>query len=267
MLAIFCLRLACGLIGSLILFSPGLVNPRFYRVQFLTALALTAASGVLMRELPGAWLWPAGTVLILAFVGSLVWSLEAAPGGRILTGFTLVALVATLGLAGQSRLDAMLAERATVGCTTGSALCADYHRAACLADDLTSAALLGTATTAMLMGHSYLIAPSMSLTPLLRLVAGLFGAVLLRMGLASVGLWSWTAEHSFFNLEDETVFWLPLRWAVGLAAPLILGWMALESARIRSTQSATGILYVVVICCFLGELTSQLLFRDTGIFL
>jgi hypothetical protein len=35
--------------------------------------------------------------------------------------------------------------------------------------------------------------------------------------------------------------------------------MAWESAKIRSTQSATGILYVVVIFCFLGELSSQLL--------
>ena len=31
---------------------------------------------------------------------------------------------------------------------------------------------------------------------------------------------------------------------------------------IRSTQSATGILYVVVIFCFLGELTGQLLRSD-----
>ena len=50
-----------------------------------------------------------------------------------------------------------------------------------------------------------------------------------------------------------------MRWLLGLIAPLVLGWMAWETARIRSTQSATGILYVVVIVCFLGELMSQLL--------
>ena len=33
--------------------------------------------------------------------------------------------------------------------------------------------------------------------------------------------------------------------------------MAWETARIRSTQSATGILYVVTIVCFLGELLSR----------
>jgi hypothetical protein len=38
--------------------------------------------------------------------------------------------------------------------------------------------------------------------------------------------------------------------------------MAWQTARLRSTQSATGILYVVVICCFFGELTGQVL-RDS----
>ena len=50
-----------------------------------------------------------------------------------------------------------------------------------------------------------------------------------------------------------------MRWAVGFAGVLGLTWMAWRTARIRSTQSATGILYVVVIFCFLGELTGQLL--------
>jgi hypothetical protein len=41
--------------------------------------------------------------------------------------------------------------------------------------------------------------------------------------------------------------------------------MAWQTARIRSTQSATGILYVAVIFCFLGELTGQLLWSSTGL--
>jgi hypothetical protein len=116
----------------------------------------------------------------------------------------------------------------------------------------------------MLIGHSYLIAPAMSLTPLRRLLGGLFVALFLRMGVAALGLSSWTAEHSLVNLTGETMMWLPVRWLVGLAIPLILAWMTWQAARIRSTQSATGILYVVVIMCFLGELTNQLLFDHTG---
>ena len=50
----------------------------------------------------------------------------------------------------------------------------------------------------------------------------------------------------------------------GLAGPAVLSYLTWETAKIRSTQSATGILYVVVILCFLGELTSQLLQTATG---
>jgi hypothetical protein len=53
--------------------------------------------------------------------------------------------------------------------------------------------------------------------------------------------------------------WLAARWVAGLLAPIVLTWMAWQSARIRSTQSATGILYVVVIFVFFGELTDMIL--------
>ena len=127
-----------------------------------------------------------------------------------------------------------------------------------------SALVLGSATTAMLMGHSYLISPTMSIAPLMRLLAAVGVAVILRTGLACLGLWWWTSGQSASNVGTDTTFWLPVRWILGLIAPLVLGWMAWETARIRSTQSATGILYVVVIVCFLGELTSMLLLERTG---
>jgi hypothetical protein len=132
-----------------------------------------------------------------------------------------------------------------------------------LLDDLASAAVLGTATSAMLMGHSYLIAPAMTMTPLLRLLAAFALALAVRIGLACVGLWQWTAAGGHVNLETETIAWLAARWLVGFVAPIVLGWLAWETARIRSTQSATGILYVVVIVVFLGELTSLLLVEKT----
>jgi hypothetical protein len=247
MLPLFCLRLAAGLIGSLLLLSPAQVNPRFYRAHFLIALGLASVALVFLAGAGGVAL-PAvvGVGMALAFAGSLAWSVEGAPAGRLLAGLTAAALAAAL----------VLVELAAAG---------ERPPGWVLADSLTSAALLGTATTAMLIGHSYLIAPAMSLTPLLRLLAALFAATLARAGVAAVGLWSWTAGHSLFNLEDETVLWLPLRWGLGFVGPLVLGWMAWQTARMRSTQSATGILYVVVIFCFLGEVTSQLLLRDSGL--
>jgi hypothetical protein len=246
MLALFCLRLAVGLIGCLLLLPPAQINPRFYRTHFLTALGLGVVA--LAFSWDAVWGWPGlalGAGVVLSFLGSLSWSLEGSPGGR-----TSIVL-AFLGFA----TALTLTELRLVPTVPGPWL---------LLGSFTSAALLGTSTTAMLMGHSYLIAPAMSLAPLLRLLAALGVAVVLRGAVAAVALGSWTEGHSLFNLGDETVLWLPLRWGLGLLAPLVLDWMAWQAARIRSTQSATGILYVVVIFCFLGELTSQLLLGSTG---
>lgn len=240
--------------GALLVLSPAQVNPRFYRVQFLTVLGLTALAAYLLRDLLGTWHWLIiGLALLSAFAGSLVWSLDRSPGGQALVIVTACCMVVALGVASTA--------------TTAEGQHEDTIASAALPWQLfgeaTSAAVLGAATTAMLMGHSYLIAPTMSLTPLLRLLGLLFAAIGLRLLVAAVGLWEWSAVHSF-TPEDETVLWLPLRWGLGFVGPLILGWMAWQTTRIRSTQSATGILYVVVIFCFLGELTSQLLQRNTG---
>jgi hypothetical protein len=248
MLATFCLRLACGLVGSLLLLSPAQVNPRFYRVQLLTALGLTAVAAVfLWKDVETSlWLVLVGGV-VFAGLGSLLWSLDGAPAGRLLVVLTAACLVASLGLLKSSETFTQ-------------------SRAMVLAGEASSAALLGAATTAMLMGHSYLIAPSMSLTPLMRLLGAIFAAVFVRALVAGTGLWFWTAEHSLANLNDVTML-LPLRWGLGLVGPLVLAAMAWQTAKIRSTQSATGILYVVVIFTFLGELIGQLLCQMTGGFL
>jgi hypothetical protein len=250
MLALFCLRLATGLCAALLILSPKQINPRFYRTHFLAILGLASAAGIL--------LFGTGSLLLTlclamgltsAFVGSIVWSLQSAPGGRLAIGATTTCLVAAFIV-----WDLGTAHEAIAVQSSG------WH----LANNLASAWLLGTATTAMLMGHSYLIAPAMSLTPLLRLLVALASAVFLEAILAGLSLWSWTHEQPSANLTSVAVYWLPLRWAMSFVGPLVLGWMAWQSARIRSTQSATGILYVVVVFCFLGELTGQLVLSETG---
>jgi hypothetical protein len=245
MLAVFCLRLAAGLLACLPLLPAAEVNPRFFRTHFLTALGLTALAVLFLHDSAGPWLWLAlAGAALLAFAGSVVWHLEGAPGGRAMILLSVPVSAAALLLGGE----------ATRGQTTGWLV----------VDDLTSAALLGAATTAMLVGHSYLLAPAMSIRPLMRLLGALAACTLLRMAVAGTGLWSWTGRPGGGSLETELLLWLPVRWLLGFVGPLGLGWMAWETARIRSTQSATGILYVVVILCFLGELTSQLLLTRTG---
>jgi hypothetical protein len=248
MLVVFCLRLATGLLFSLQLLPGTQVNPRFYRTQFLVALGLAAVAAWFGYETAGPRLLAAlGVGMVMCLAGFLVWSLEGAPLGRL--AVWAAALPLAVGLA---RLE-----------TAGEPSDNLPWR---LAADGASAALLGSATSAMLMGHMYLIAPGMTLAPLRRLLLALFGALAGRLVLSGIalGFWSSTAGHSAFTLENETILWLPVRWGLGFVAPLVLGVMAWKTAAIRSTQSATGILYVVLIFCFLGELLGQLLQSTTG---
>lgn len=246
MLAVFALRLAIGMLACLMLLPSAIINPRFFRTHFLTALALAGVALACVRdEADGLTLTLLGAALGLAFVGSLVWGLEGAPGGRAFLVLTVLALAGAL-----VGLEATAVERSALP--------------GVLLGDATSAALLGSALTAMLLGHSYLIAPTMSLTPLMRLLAVLALATVARLAVDGYALGCWTAEHSFVSLKrGDAAILLPVRWLLGFLAPLILDGMAWQTARIRSTQSATGILYVVVIFCFLGELFSQLL-RGSG---
>ncbi len=155
-LSVFALRLAAGMTACLLLLSPAQVNPRFYRVHFLTALGL---AGLAALFAPAAGGWPMWTLLAagaaFALAGSVAWFLEKAPGGRSLIVLTLLALGGALVCVEAANPTAVQAPVATA-----------------LAN-VTSAAVLGAALTAMLMGHSYLIAPSMSLRPLLVLIGAL----------------------------------------------------------------------------------------------
>jgi hypothetical protein len=245
MMPIFCLRLASGLAFAALLLPIRQMNPRFFRAHFLAVLGLTACSGF--------FLWPEasmilrvelGVAMALSFLASLIWTLDRSPGARwigIGTACSLVGLLISL------TIERGPSDRPTLD----------------VIDNLSSAGILGTATTAMVVGHSYLTAPAMSIKPLTTLLAALGTSIAIRLGAAGFELAFWTRNHSFAKLDEITLF-VPVRWLVGLIGPAVLTVLAWQTAKIRSTQSATGILYVVVIFCFLGELISQVLLAMTG---
>src|SRR5438093_845236 len=98
MLALFCLRLAAGMIGALLLLDSRQINPRFFRVHYLTAFALTTVAAFFLRHL--LYLDGAGTTLgillglciVATFLGSLIWSLRNAPGGHCIAVVNAVVL-------------------------------------------------------------------------------------------------------------------------------------------------------------------------------
>ena len=58
-------------------------------------------------------------------------------------------------------------------------------------------------------------------------------------------------------------FWQ--RVLFGLAAPAVLSYLTWETAKIRSTQSATGILYVDFFTVVVGEMLANYVLLSTGL--
>lgn len=242
MLPLFCLRLSTGMLASLLLLDPKPINPRFFRTHFLTALGLGAVALLLLlnngESIPLALMFALG----LAALGSMVWSIEGTPGGRSLIALTTTAFALSLWRESASPLWTA-------------------------ANDVTTSALLGLSITAMLLGHSYLIAPQMSLSPLRHLLIALYVALFAKAVFAGLSLWMWTAAPTRSSVQVEALLWLPVRWGLGLLVPAILGAMAWKTTKLRNTQSSTGILYIVVVFVFVGELMAQLLLNVTGHYL
>jgi hypothetical protein len=140
-----------------------------------------------------------------------------------------------------------------------------------LATDLSSILLLGSASAAMVLGHWYLVVLDLPIGALRRLTLLLVVALALRalvVGLAlagpvhagyegarlvAAGLWS----------PDGVFVWMRLLF--GIAGPLSLIWFIWKTVEIRSTQSATGILYVQLFLVLAGELLAKYLRVAAGL--
>lgn len=244
----FLLRLSCGLAAAMAVTSPRWVTSGYYRNNLYVLLGLNVFATLIAwrgaDELAGGF-WPALVASLLCYVGSVLWLYEQPrPGISVLT---LIAALSALGLllhitwwSGESWLIPTLK----------------------LLDPLASAALLGSTTAAMLLGHWYLNAPGMKLEPLFRLIALMAGAIVVRSVICGLG-WMLLREHDIALNVTHTAL-LALRWLAGLVGPAIVAWMSWQTLRIPNTQSTTGILYVGVIGVFLGETIATLLASELG---
>jgi hypothetical protein len=124
-----------------------------------------------------------------------------------------------------------------------------------------SAAVLGSATTGMLLGHWYLVTPALTNRPLLRaievlLISLVLQAVVVPLTLSGVGRGSGSLTHAF-GLSPV----LAVLWALGsVVLPLVAAGLALATCRLRSFMSTTGLLYLAMIAILPGQLLGQLLF-------
>jgi hypothetical protein len=137
---------------------------------------------------------------------------------------------------------------------------------------LSSAALLGGACTAMILGHWYLILPSMRVSHLQTIVKYHIMSMIIRVAVVAaavyvaVSTWQPGAGPSFrvyITSVAGVFFWQ--RVLFGLAGPAVLSYLTWETAKIRSTQSATGILYVDFFTVVVGEVLAKYLLLVTRV--
>jgi hypothetical protein len=64
-------------------------------------------------------------------------------------------------------------------------------------------------------------------------------------------------------MRDGFFFWSRVLW--GLVAPLVLAPFVVKTARMKSNQAATGLLYVGVVFVLVGELLATYLTRRSGL--
>lgn len=135
------------------------------------------------------------------------------------------------------------------------------------------AVLFGAVVWAMNLGHWYLVSASLPSGLLVRATEAFALLVLVRAAFALVAL-GWVARFSagaaneaLANLldpmRDGFFFWSRVTW--GLVAPLVLAPFVVKTARMKSNQAATGLLYVGLVFVLVGELLAAYLTRRSGL--
>ena len=141
-----------------------------------------------------------------------------------------------------------------------------------VASFLSSVALLGGACTAMTLGHWFLVIPSMQVSHLqsvvkLHIVSMVVRTVVVAAAVfVAIATWEPGLGPSFrhYILSVSGVFFWQ-RVLFGLGGPAMLSYLTWETAKIRATQSATGILYVDFFTVVVGEVLAKYLLLATRV--
>jgi hypothetical protein len=250
MLADFATRLGCGLAVMLLATPWRSVPPPFFRTQCQVILALLVLAALDLGRAGGS---PTETAIVvasavLAYFGSVAWGL----------GLPRVGLPIALAIA-------LLAGGGLVWGAEGSTW---EIQALNASGRLASAVVIGSTLTAMLLGHYYLTAPSMSITPLRGLVRWMSWTLMVRALLAGLGVWLLYRGAGESSLPSSvSPFFLAVRWGMGFGGTSLATYLTWKTVEIRSTQSATGILYIALALVLFGELAAMTMSRSVGVLL
>ncbi len=129
-------------------------------------------------------------------------------------------------------------------------------------------AATGGVFAAMILGHWYLVTPKLSERPLILFARAL--TVILALQVALFLVWVATGAGPaggapFAVLVGPWALFVWLRLLVGLVFPLVVSWAAVQTARSRSMESATGLLYINVGSIAAGTILAAGLYFGAGV--
>jgi hypothetical protein len=119
----------------------------------------------------------------------------------------------------------------------------------------------------MILGHWYLVTPKLPEAPLILLARVLLGVMVVQVVLfaAWIALAAGPADGAPFSaLTGDWALFVWLRLVVGLVFPLVVSWAAVQTARTRSMESATGLLYINVGTIAAGTILAAGLYFGAG---
>ena len=128
-------------------------------------------------------------------------------------------------------------------------------------------AAIGGVFAAMILGHWYLVTPKLPEAPLILLARVLLAVVASRSCCSGPGSATGAGPADvapFSSLVGPWALFVWLRLIVGLVFPLVVCWAAVQTARTRSMESATGLLYINVGSIAAGTILAAGLYFGAG---
>jgi len=134
---------------------------------------------------------------------------------------------------------------------------------------LVLAAATGGVFAAMILGHWYLVTPKLPEAPLVMVSGRLLWVVAIQVALfaswVGFGVGPGASGGPFGALVGPYALFVWLRLIVGLVFPLVVSWAALQTAKTRSMESATGLLYINVGTIASGTILAAGLYFGAGL--
>jgi len=196
------------------------------------------------------------------------------PRRAALVLFTALAVVTMVALArgGRARIPGLLGLAAAMGVLVlGSLSWGEVPFGAALL--FVQLAVLALATggvfAAMILGHWYLVTPKLPEAPLVLVARVLLGVVALQVVLfvlwVGTGAGPGATGGPFAALFGPWALFVWLRLLVGLVFPLVVSAAAVQTAKTRSMESATGLLYINVGTIAAGTILAAGLYFGAGL--